>query len=169
MTPEQKMFLDAAIPAAQLSQERFGVPASITIAQAILESGWGKSGLAVKANNYFGVKAVQGHDYMDFRTTEYVHGVPEHVMAHFAKYGSMAESFTAHAWLLSSLPRYAPAMAHRDDPRAFAEAIKAGGYSTAPDYADELMGLVIQWRLAQYDKPSVPPQTGAIFAGTAIQ
>ena len=147
----QQAFLKAAVAAAQLSQTQYGVPSSITIAQAILESGWGSSGLSLQANNYFGVKAVQGQDYVDFRTTEYVHGVPEHVMAEFARYQSMADSFAAHARLLATLPRYAPAMKVRGDAAAFAQGIKDGGYSTAPDYAEELMGLVREFNLAQYD------------------
>jgi flagellum-specific peptidoglycan hydrolase FlgJ len=152
MTQDEQKFLSVAIPAAQLTQAKYRVPASITVAQAILESGWGKSGLSVQANNYFGVKAVQGEDYVDFRTTEYVRGVKEIVLAEFAKYHSMAESFAAHAKLLATLKRYAPAMAVANDPRAFAVAIKLGGYSTAADYPQELMTLVGEFNLAQYDK-----------------
>lgn len=154
MTQEQHMFIDAAARSAQLSQEQYGVPASITIAQAILESGWGKSHLAIEANNYFGVKAVQGQEYADFRTTEYHGGQKVIELAHFAKYHSIADSFAAHAKLIATLPRYAAAMKVASDPRAFAEAIRVGGYSTAPDYADELMTLVNQFNLQRFDSVS---------------
>jgi flagellum-specific peptidoglycan hydrolase FlgJ len=154
MTSEQQMFIDAAARSAHLSQSQYGVPASITIAQAILESGWGKSALAQQANNYFGVKAVQGHDYVDFRTTEYHSGQKDIEMAHFARYNSIADSFADHARLLATLPRYAHAMQVAGDPRAFAVAIKDGGYSTAPDYPDELMKLVDQFNLHRFDAVS---------------
>ncbi len=134
-----------------LSQKQYRVPASITIAQAILESGWGRSGLATQGHNFFGVKAVHGQEYVEFSTTEFVHGVKEAVVAEFAKYASPVESFAAHARLIATLPRYAPAMAVASDARAFATAIKACGYSTAPNYPQMLMQLVNEFDLTQYD------------------
>lgn len=161
MTPSEQVFLSTAVPAAVLTQKQYRVPASITLAQAILESGWGKSGLALQANNYFGVKAVQGEDYVDFRTTEYFHGVKQTVMAEFAKYHTIADSFAAHAKLLATLKRYAPAMAVATDASAFAVAIALGGYSTAAGYPQELMQLVTEFSLTRYDAVSCPlPASG---------
>ncbi len=58
MNAQQNAFLKMAVPGAQAAQKKWGVPASVTIAQAILESGWGASSLAKQANNFFGIKAV---------------------------------------------------------------------------------------------------------------
>lgn len=156
MTQDEQNFIDAVAPAARLSHQQYGIPASITIAQAQLESAWGRSALARLANNYFGVKAVQGQDYADFRTTEYFNGKKEVILAHFAKYHSVAESFVAHAKLLATLSRYAPAMAVASDPRAFAVAIKTCGYSTASNYPQELMTLVNEFNLTQFDAVICP-------------
>ncbi len=163
MTQQEASFIQAAAPAAQLSAKQYGVPASITIAQAILESEWGKSGLATEANNYFGVKAIQGEDYVEFKTTEFVRGVATHPMADFAKYASVADSFAAHAKLLSGLPRYAAAMKVAKSPALFAQAIKACGYSTAPNYPQMLMQLVQEFDLGKFDVAPV----GAVSATQA--
>jgi flagellum-specific peptidoglycan hydrolase FlgJ len=148
---EQIAFIKNVAGAAMLSQKKYGVPASITIAQAILESGWGFSGLAVKANNFFGVKARQGEDYAEFLTREVVKGKDETVSARFAKYASPAESFDAHGKLLASLPRYQPAMCECDDYLAFAMALQHCGYSTDPKYPSRLATLVKQFDLTRFD------------------
>jgi flagellum-specific peptidoglycan hydrolase FlgJ len=68
---EQNDFIDRVATGAQASEAKWGVPASVTIAQAALESGWGKSQLATICNNYFGVKAREGEAYREFPTTEF--------------------------------------------------------------------------------------------------
>ncbi len=146
----QVSFLARVISAARESQQQFGVPASITIAQAILESGWGQSRLAVEANNYFGVKAAPGEPYSTFQTAEIVNGQRVMQSANFARYADADGSFLAHGRLLS-VPRYAPAMKQKTDPRLFATALRSCGYSTAPNYEDMLMQLVNEYKLTQYD------------------
>lgn len=158
LTAAQILFLQKAATAARASMAITGVPASVTIAQAILESGWGRSQLAIAANNFFGVKACQGEDYAEFPTAEYMDGVKEEVMARFARYPSPIESFHSHASLLLSLPRYAPAMAHRADPASFAAELQKCGYSTNPKYAEGLMQLVNEFGLTKYDQQPEPPQ-----------
>ena len=154
MNQIQSKFLQNVVLAAQQTQRVFRVPASITIAQAILESGWGQSALAVKANNFFGIKAAGMQDYMEFPTTEFISGRSTHILAKFARYASPLESFRAHGVLLSTLPRYAPAMTLVDDPEMFARRIKECGYSTNPAYASTLMDLVHEFDLTQYDIPA---------------
>lgn len=154
MTPQEQSFLDATVPAAQACQQSCGVPASVTLAQAILESGWGNTGLAREANNYFGIKAgahATPDQYMEFPTAEYENGKRVMVEAEFAKYPSVAASFIAHGLLLSSAQRYAPAMAVKDDPLAFAQQLQACGYSTSPTYASTLAELMREFNLMQYD------------------
>ncbi len=156
MTETQSKFLQQVVPAAQCSQREFGVPASITIAQAILESGWGKSALTVQANNFFGVKAAAHaapDTYEECPTYEYVDGHKTLEMADFARYPSPVESFAAHAALLAKAPRYKPAMDVRNTPAAFASKLQACGYSTNPEYAASLMTLVREFDLTQYDLP----------------
>jgi flagellum-specific peptidoglycan hydrolase FlgJ len=165
----QQTFLKAAAPAAMASQAATGVPASITIAQAILESGWGQSGLAKKANNFFGIKAaahVAPDSYIQLPTEEIVLGKTVTEQAEFARYASMTDSFKAHGLLLMQAARYAPAMAVRAYPRAFANALQRCGYSTNPNYAGELMHIVNQLDLTQYDtqantQPAAPAEEKA--------
>jgi flagellum-specific peptidoglycan hydrolase FlgJ len=157
MNEIQSRFLQAAVPAAIASQGATGVPASITIAQAILESGWGCSALARKANNYFGIKAVQAANperYIELPTHEVVNGHSIEEEARFARYPSQAAGFTAHAKLLSGASRYIPAMAVRRSAAEFANAIQRCGYSTNPNYAKSLMQLVREFDLTQYDVPT---------------
>ena len=159
MNQYESDFLKSAVPAALQSQKLTGIPASITIAQAILESGWGKTALARKANNFFGIKATAHlvpNQYIEMPTHEFVDGRSTPTMAKFARYASPAESFTAHAALIANADRYAPAMAARGDATAFAREIQACGYSTNPDYAKALMALVNEFDLTQYDLPPTP-------------
>ena len=163
MQAKQIVFIKNIADAAMESMGHTGVPASVTIAQAILESGWGASMLAREANNFFGVKARQDAHYVEMKTTEFEHGVPVAGMAKFAYYASVAESFRAHALLLCTLPRYKPAMevcgtgvvGHAAE---FARQLQACGYSTNPNYAELLMQLVLTYNLTQYDSlPANPP------------
>ncbi len=182
MTQEEAAYIDEVATWAQQTQAEFGVPASITIAQSILESsraplpgepagaGWGKSQLSLRANNRFGIKrshADLSEPYVEFPTAEYVDGKKVVVPAEFAWYRSPAESFRAHGWLLAHEPRYAPAMQQNRSPQAFAHALMECGYSTnrpplakaPPYYADVLMDLVDEFNLRQYDAP--PPDEPA--------
>jgi flagellum-specific peptidoglycan hydrolase FlgJ len=148
---EQIAFIKNVAGAAMLSHKKWDVPASITIAQAILESGWGLSDLAIKANNFFGVKARQGDDYGEFLTTEYVQGIAKKELAKFARYPSAVESFDAHGKLLATLSRYKPAMCEADDPLGFALGLQQCGYSTDPKYANQLAILIKQFNLTRFD------------------
>ena len=154
MNQLQQTFLQLAVPAAMASQAATGVPASITIAQAILESGWGQSGLAKKANNFFGIKAAAHaapDSYIQLPTEEIGLGHAVTEEADFAKYASVADGFKAHGLLLMQASRYAPAMAVRNSPAQFAAHLQKCGYSTNPNYASELMKIVAELDLAQYD------------------
>jgi flagellum-specific peptidoglycan hydrolase FlgJ len=163
---QQNAFLQAIVSAAQATQRRWGVPASVTIAQAILESssslGWGKSQLATLANNFFGIKALHAANpdtYVEFDTREFVNGLPQIVKAKFERYGSMLESFDDHGRLLATAPRYASAMAVREDPESFCIQLQHCGYSTSSSYAVTLLKLIHEYDLTQYDVP--PPNPAA--------
>lgn len=167
MNQSQSSFLQSAVPAALFTQREFGVPASITLAQAICESGWGQSALAKQANNFFGIKALAGaapEAYAEFPTSEFVNGRAKSALAKFARYASPVESFTAHARLLADAARYEPAMVVRNKPAAFAAALQSCGYSTNPGYAASLLVLVKEFDLTQYDAPE---QLAAARPGTS--
>ena len=159
MNQQQNEYFRSAVPAAQQTARIYGVPASITLAQGALESGWGASALARKANNYFGIKATAhatAEEYCELPTSEFVDGRKRTEVARFARYATPAESFQSHALLLSRGARYALAMAVKNDPAKFAAALQKCGYSTNPSYASLLMSLVKQFDLTQYDVPTNP-------------
>jgi flagellum-specific peptidoglycan hydrolase FlgJ len=142
------------VPAAQASQKQYGVPASVTLAQCILESGWGTTKLSLQANNFFGIKAEHRNDpntYVEFQTAEYVKGAKVMIEADFEKYPSVEASFTDHARLLATSCRYAPAMGCRTNPQLFSHQLQTCGYSTSPTYGASLYSLITDYKLTQYD------------------
>lgn len=149
----QSDFLRALVPAAQRIAARYGLPASVVLAQAILESNWGRSRLARKANNLFGIKAASGTaEPITLPTTEYDgHGRARVVAARFAVYRSVEDCLGDYARLLAFAPRYAPARAVADDPFAFAEELAACGYATDPDYAPKVARLIRRHKLTRFD------------------
>lgn len=150
-----------------------GVPPSITLAQAALESGWGGSGLTTNANNFFGIKTSskwKGPTY-NASTHEYYSGSsnPTTVSANFRKYGSPYESFEDHSIFLQENPRYA-ALFKLDflDYKGWAKGIKAAGYATSPDYSDKLIGLIQKYKLHQYDLKAENQRTLKKLANFAL-
>jgi hypothetical protein len=154
-TGQQQAFLDLAAQAARQAAALFGVPASVTVAQAILESSWGQSTLAVEANNYFGVKAMGSlgdNGVVWMATSEFDDsGQLYETMSAFKAYTSLADSMVDHDVLLTTAPRYTAAMRSAGDPRQFAALIAQAGYSTDPAYADKLIALMDRYNLYQLD------------------
>lgn len=156
-------FLSEAVTLSQASQRETGVPASVTLAQAILESGWGGRPIA-DANNYFGIKASPRADgsidigriavgWVWAWTREWNGSKYTDLRARFRKYRDMADSFRDHGYLFLGNPRYAEAMKHVDAPDDFAREVAKAGYATAPDYADALIELMASENLYRYDLP----------------
>lgn len=153
LTLEQRFIADVA-EAAQLSQQQTGVPASVTIAQAILESDLGRSRLSREANNYFGIKArakpgPAGVIYID--TWESIGGRDVTVREAFRAYHNMLESFIDHGMFFLENARYALAMQNVGSPRDFARLIHRAGYATDPKYSDKLIALMDKFNLYAYD------------------
>lgn len=159
---KQKAFIKSAADAAKKSEKQTGVPASVTIAQAILESGWGKHHMA-DANNYFGIKAQEKNGkivfgdvatgYVDRLTKEYKNGKPYTVVAHFRSYKNMAGSFIDHGIFLTG-PRYQKALkayAKSKDADEYARGLQTAGYATDPKYAAMLISLMKKYELYQYN------------------
>lgn len=157
---DQLARLKTVVPAAQAAFHKWNVPASVTLAQWITESSWGTSQLAVKAKNFFGVKASHlnaPETYEQFPTWEYESGKRVLVEALFEKYATEEDSFEAHASLLATCARYRMAMASAEHPLAFAVGLQRAGYSTSPTYASSLITLMRDYNLTQYDPPPVAP------------
>lgn len=142
-------FIEKIAPLAIASSKKSGIPASLTIAQAALESNWGASRLAIEGNNLFGLKGSGPAGSLTLPTTEYRSGKRVTVNAAFRKYRSWAESIADHARLLSA-NRYAGAV-RKTGPEA-ARAVAAAGYATDPQYAGKLIRLMEAYNLTQYDE-----------------
>ena len=146
----KRQMLQAAIDAADESARdvsdfpRALLP--VTVAQFLLESNWGTASMGT-ANNYFGIKAREGEPFVTRTTTEVVHGRAIRTQARFRAYGSMAECFRDHARLICERSGtdgqkiYRSALAHADDPVAFARAL-TGVYATDPAYGDKLIAIM---------------------------
>ncbi|WP_059053702.1 glycoside hydrolase family 73 protein [Paenibacillus senegalimassiliensis] len=143
-------FVAALAPAATANAAKSGIPASLILAQAILESNWGTSKLSVEAKNLFGMKGSGPLGSILLPTTEYRNGQPVRVNASFRKYRNWAESLADHTILLSA-KRYA-AVVNKSGPEA-ARAVAAAGYATDPLYANKLIRLMSDYQLTRYDPP----------------
>ena len=142
-------FIDSIAKGAMEAQQKYGVPASVTIAQAILESGWGKHDL--NAHNLFGIKGTGPAGSVTVPTKEYVNGQWITIHAAFRAYHNAAESMEDHGRLLATSGYYTKAMSVRGDPRAFANAL-TGVYATAPNYGQSLISLMNQYNLYRFDR-----------------
>ena len=124
-----------------------GVPASITLAQGILESGDGNSPLAVKANNHFGIKCHSDWEGKTFKQDD------DAKNECFRKYHSVYDSFKDHADFLSTRKRYAFLFEYDvTDYKKWAHGLKQAGYATNPKYPALLIKIIEENNLAQYDK-----------------
>ncbi|HEY3446429.1 MAG TPA: glucosaminidase domain-containing protein [Myxococcales bacterium] len=144
-------FIDSVAADAIRSQRETGVPASVTMAQAILESGWGSSGLSSRANNYFGIKGEGPAGHVNMRTREVVNGQSVYVNANFRAYHSAQESFTDHGEFLRRNSRYANCFNYQDNPAQFCRELQRAGYATDPNYATALTSLIRRYHLERYD------------------
>ncbi|MEJ8674684.1 glycoside hydrolase family 73 protein [Chromobacterium amazonense] len=151
-SPERQAFLDEMRPYAQAAAAKLGVAPDIVLAQAALESGWGRKPLTLadggNSHNLFGIKA-------DSRwrggvaaalTTEFVGGQKQSRVESFRAYPNYQAAFDDYASLLASNPRYHAALGVGGDAQAFAKALASGGYASDPGYAGKLAGLVAQLR-----------------------
>jgi flagellum-specific peptidoglycan hydrolase FlgJ len=161
-TRNQQAFISLVAPGAVAARQRFGVPASVTIAQAIEESAWGQSSLAARYHNLFGIKGTGPAGSVTLPTQEYENGSWVTIDAQFAVYRNDAESIAGHAELLATSGYYARAMADRAYPDAFANSL-TGVYATDPDYGANLIALMKLYNLYQYDTAptATPPATPA--------
>ncbi|MBM7869281.1 hypothetical protein JOC70_000750 [Clostridium pascui] len=147
-------FINSVKDGAIASMKAHGVLASITIAQAILESNWGNSTLAKESKNLFGVKAIGGWigSKKSYATYEYYNGKKTLINDYFRVYNSFAESIEDHALFLVNNSRYNQhGFFSAKDYAGQANALQKAGYATAPTYAKSLISLIEQYGLNKYD------------------
>ncbi|MBC1805956.1 GW domain-containing glycosaminoglycan-binding protein [Listeria sp. FSL L7-0993] len=154
-TASQQAFIDKIAPAAQASQEQYHLLSSITLAQAILESGWGKSGLATKGYNLFGIKGKYNGQSVIMTTSEYVNGEWIRIDAEFRKYPSWNESVTDHTLLLVNGTSWNKNLYKKvvdaTDYKVAAMELQKAGYATSPTYGASLIQVIENYDLAKYD------------------
>ena len=125
---------------------RYGIPASITLAQGILESGSGKSRLALDANNHFGIKC-----HVHWEGPSVYHDDDEKQEC-FRKYNSVDDSFRDHSIFLSERNRYSFLFElKKNDYKGWAKGLQKAGYATSNTYAKKLIRLIDEYNLTQYD------------------
>ena len=159
-TRDQQAFISLIAPGAVAAQQHYGVPASVTIAQAIEESAWGQSSLAARYHNLFGIKGAGPAGSVILPTQEYENGSWVTIDAQFAVYHNDAQSIADHAELLATSGYYIRAMADRAHPDAFANEL-TGVYATDPDYGANLIALMKLYNLYQYDTASTAASAAA--------
>ena len=151
---EQRAFILKLVPIAQDNYNDYGIFPSVTIAQAIHESAWGKSDLSVKANNLFGVKADSSWkgQTIDMLTQEHINGSNITVMAKWRKYDSFEDSVKDHGKFLKENPRYEQSGVFKaKDYKEQAYAIRMAGYATDPQYASLICNIIESYSLNIYD------------------
>lgn len=149
LTTQQKveLYLKTFGPIAQREMKQYKIPASITLAQGLLESGFGEGRLAVEGNNHFGIKC-----HRTWQGEKIYHDDDEKGEC-FRVYKDAAESYRDHSLFLSERDRYAFLFRlGKRDYKAWAKGLKKAGYATDPKYPDKLIRLIERFDLAQYDK-----------------
>ncbi|MGY3742602.1 glycoside hydrolase family 73 protein [Leuconostoc inhae] len=150
-------WINQLAPYARQMQEEYGVIASISIAQAILESDWHTSTLSTQYNNLYGIKADANQKSVVLPTQEFENGQWITIQGRFAAYDTWQASMKAHAKLLYhgtswNTEQYEHVLQARDYKSA-AQALTQDGYATDPMYAKKLIAIIQEWHLSRFDIP----------------
>ncbi|HSN47022.1 MAG TPA: flagellar assembly peptidoglycan hydrolase FlgJ [Casimicrobiaceae bacterium] len=141
-------FIERMRPQAEAAAQAAGIPVTFLLAQAALETGWGRhqprAADGATSHNLFGIKA--GTGWQGARTlaatTEYVAGKAVTAVEAFRSYGSYAEAFQDFARLMRSSPRYSGVLSATGDGNAYAQKLQQAGYATDPRYAEKLARII---------------------------
>ncbi len=137
---------------------RTGIPASITLAQAICESGYGRSKTAQTAKNHFGIKCYEswgGKKY--FHVDDEKNKKGELIPSCFRAYDSIAQSYFDHSEFIMMRPWYEPLFnLNSDDHKGWAKGLEKAGYANVTDYSGRLFKYINKFELHQYDVPNLP-------------
>jgi flagellar protein FlgJ len=144
--PTPAQFVTALLPEANAAAEALGIEPRLLLAQAALETGWGRAVPQLgeqSAHNLFGIKA--GDEWrgtsVEKWTLEHEDGVTAPQREQFKVYGSTADSFADYVDLIGTARRYTEALGHAANPEAYARAVTKAGYATDPQYADKWMAI----------------------------
>lgn len=160
-------YIELYAPLAVEQQTLYGIPASITLAQGLLESGNGNSRLATEANNHFGIKCGSSWQGASVRHDD------DALQECFRAYNSVEESYIDHSLILSERKWYRPLFdLDPKDYKAWAHGLKKAGYATNPLYAELLIKIIEEYELYRYDNalladfvtPAVPTSPAATTA-----
>ena len=145
MTASRQAYIDKYAEYAMEQMRRYGIPASVTLAQGIIESAEGKSMLSRTANNHFGVKG-------EFNG-QYVRADDDKPNEKFKKYDNVGQSYEDHSKVLMGdrYQKYTRNLSP-DDYKGWAAGIKAGGYATAKNYVGTIVGVIEGANLQKYDQ-----------------
>ena len=141
-------FVRQLLPLAERAAESSGINPRVMIAQAALETGWGRHMIRGEADspsfNLFGIKADQrwSGQSVDIATTEFREGVPMNERASFRAYPDYESSFRDYVAFLESNPRYKNVLGAADDPDQFARGLQEAGYATDPDYGEKIRRIL---------------------------
>ena len=141
------LYIKKFAPAAVKNMRFYRIPASITLAQGVLESGYGEGTLAKKANNHFGIKCHKG-----WKGKSITHDDDEKDEC-FRSYKNPLKSYRDHSLFLVDRDRYKDLFElRRKDYKGWARGLKAAGYATDPKYAEKLISLIERFNLTRFDE-----------------
>lgn len=151
-TASLQAFIESIEDGAIAGWSEYGVLPSVTAAQAILESGWGKSSLSTLAHNLFGIKADASWtgSYVTYPTQEYVNGAYVTVNAKFREYATNSDSVQDHGAFLAENSRYSNIIGNTDYASVVND-LQSDGYATDPAYASSLLSIIQQYKLTALD------------------
>jgi LysM repeat protein len=159
-----ELYIEKWYKVAQAEMQAYGIPASITLAQGILESANGRSKLATEGNNHFGIKC-----HLEWEGKK-IYADDDEKGECFRSYNNAEESFRDHSLFLSTRTRYAFLFEESPtDYKAWAKGLKKAGYATNKKYADLLIDLIERYELHRFDKinaaiKDLPPLAGEAAA-----
>ncbi|MDQ8275664.1 glycoside hydrolase family 73 protein [Enterococcus faecium] len=151
-----QQFIERLVPHVQELQDGYGVLPSIILGQAILESNWGKSTLASKYNNLFGIKAYGDQKKVSLETKEFVNEEWITIQGDFKVYDSWEQSMDDHTQLFVQGVDWNPALYEKvitaTNYQEAAQALQDAGYATDPGYAQKIIQVIETYQLNQYDR-----------------
>ena len=150
MAYTDQTFLQTLKPYVMSDMENSNILASLTAAQAYIESSKGNSGLTKECNNLFGIKGSYNGQYGMYWTTEYYNGIKQRVKAAFRKYPSWKESIADHSALFNNMKRYKNLRGETNYQKACLN-VQADGYATSPVYARTLFNTINKFQLYSWD------------------
>lgn len=157
-----EQYIQTYYPLAVEQMEKYNIPASITLAQGLLESGAGKSSLTRKSNNHFGIKADKS--WTGRKTSSMDNGRK----CYFRSYSSASESYEDHSLFLVGRERYASLFKLRkNDYEGWAKGLKKAGYAEDPAYPQKLINLIERYQLSKFDNYSSKKSNRIIAQGNA--